>query len=1294
MIKFVNFRASDIEPNPNEVLYWVDLNEDPTGGSIKYWNEKGYWQTIRVLEGTLHEFEERITKWVTEELQEQTEWVEDQVHQFDGRIAIVEGDIQNLYTVKQDKLIPGYGIEITEDNTINCTVDLSLYRVVAELPTEDIDESKIYIVFDPDGTGTNTHEEYVYVDGKWELLGKYADYASITELQQEIADRKAADQLLQESITKEISDRQSEITRVEQLINDESQIRQESIAQTNQAISEEVARAIAAEEKLTQDLNAEIQRSTTTDETHTNKLSSLETKATELEEEIDAEVSRATAKETELNEAITNEISRATQKESEIETSLDQFKSTKGQSSGLASLDENGRVPSSQLPESVYSVVGIEVEVATKSELDTVEDISEGDRIYVLEDKKIYTKTTDGWNEGNTPIEDVVYNFRRADSQGRTNITKRWDGSQMTVISETVSLGETTGTAYEGSKGKANRDALNSFPQYLVNVFPTVSAGSSTVELSNGQFITKSGIGYSQPSTLGARTIPAATTTTAGVMTAADKAKLDAVEQNVIDATQEAKDYADELVDNIQVGGRNLILKSDVPIVYGGTSNVAKTFNLSKKWNELSGKTITISFDYTCENVSTGDIYIGKSRLGSETQIYNDLGERTLVSCWKTFTLNSSNINESKRLSFVIQIPENIVTDDSRIYFYIQLTGGNASITNVKAELGNVSTDWTQAPEDLELTFTDGTDGSFTVTKGTGEEQKVTIGKPATAGTADIANSMPSSFSINPWFTIPGSVINTTTKQWVKLAYIPEQKKDFVLLQLVCKSDYNYPSIGSGTLSISSYTGTDKVTSSRSVSLRTNLVSYANNEGSIKFVLTKDGYLWVQITSVWEQYNVGRILVRYSQYNDNSIVIYTADQETSTEQPENCSDVIEYNGGVRWISSSPDNFTYHSIEYKGNTNIVKKTGDTMTGRLTVETADITPLAVDSSNENQTALLVKNQQSTKLGLGWHKSWGSYLYDYNTDKYINFKSDNLYWNNTNGFYHTGNLSPVTTNTQQTITAEKKFVTTVNRATYYTGNGIKMYQNDPSHAGGITWVNKDSFESTDSYNIGGIGAYGTSKDEISYFYIGHGTMPWSAEKSLLIYPTEMRFLNNKVWHAGNDGSGSGLDADTVDGIHASSFALTTSKLANPYALTFTGAATGTYDGSAAKTVNIPAASTRASLGLNTTDAVVFAKVTASGGFWKESDKRLKSNIKPLQHTIEQITSIPTVEFDMNDKHQIGTIAQDIETVVPEVVSESDGIKKVEYSMMGVLAIEGIKLLKQEIEDLKKEIELLKNK
>lgn len=147
-------------------------------------------------------------------------------------------------------------------------------------------------------------------------------------------------------------------------------------------------------------------------------------------------------------------------------------------------------------------------------------------------------------------------------------------------------------------------------------------------------------------------------------------------------------------------------------------------------------------------------------------------------------------------------------------------------------------------------------------------------------------------------------------------------------------------------------------------------------------------------------------------------------------------------------------------------------------------------------------------------------------------------------------------------------------------------------------------------------------------------------------------------------------------------------------------------------------PHSVTRTQLGLATTDNVVFAKTTAPSGFWKESsDERLKSNIKPLTHTLEQICSIPTESFIMDGKEDEGTIAQGLEAagfnnyveedprtkdLVPNpeefetVVIDGEEyvlVKQVKYHKMSTLAIEGIKLLYEEIKALKAEISELRN-
>lgn len=145
-----------------------------------------------------------------------------------------------------------------------------------------------------------------------------------------------------------------------------------------------------------------------------------------------------------------------------------------------------------------------------------------------------------------------------------------------------------------------------------------------------------------------------------------------------------------------------------------------------------------------------------------------------------------------------------------------------------------------------------------------------------------------------------------------------------------------------------------------------------------------------------------------------------------------------------------------------------------------------------------------------------------------------------------------------------------------------------------------------------------------------------------------------------------------------------------------------------------------TRTQLGLATTDNVVFAKTTAPSGFFKEtSDIRLKKNIKPLEHTLDQICNIPTNSFNIFNEYDEGTIAQDLEKIgleayvdegyIPykevgnlkdfsdEEVTEVDGelyvtVKAVKYHKMSILAIEGIKLLCDEIQALRDELNELR--
>lgn len=334
MVRFVNFRASDIQPNPDEVMYWVDLSTDPLGGSIKVWNAEGYWETIKVLQGTLPEFENRIKKWVEQQLKNFDEHLNEEIRQFDGRIAIISQDIETLKLTKQDKLIAGSGIDIT-DNVISCVLDLTLYKIVSELPTEDIDTTKIYLVVDSEGTHGNLYKEYIYVDGEWELLGEYkADIDLSPYLTKvEAADTYATKLELQQEVTRAT---QAEITEKNRALAAEEQLSKDIDTEKDRAliaerdnfnrIINEIARAEAAEKANAKAIEDEATRAIEIESALAQGLVGEENRAIEAEEQLQGEIWAVDAKVSEqgnsLNDAINanaqaiaDETARATQAE-------------------------------------------------------------------------------------------------------------------------------------------------------------------------------------------------------------------------------------------------------------------------------------------------------------------------------------------------------------------------------------------------------------------------------------------------------------------------------------------------------------------------------------------------------------------------------------------------------------------------------------------------------------------------------------------------------------------------------------------------------------------------------------------------------------------------------------------------------------------------------------------------------------------------------------------------------------------------------------------------------------------
>ena len=65
----------------------------------------------------------------------------------------------------------------------------------------------------------------------------------------------------------------------------------------------------------------------------------------------------------------------------------------------------------------------------------------------------------------------------------------------------------------------------------------------------------------------------------------------------------------------------------------------------------------------------------------------------------------------------------------------------------------------------------------------------------------------------------------------------------------------------------------------------------------------------------------------------------------------------------------------------------------------------------------------------------------------------------------------------------------------------------------------------------------------------------------------------------------------------------------------------------------------------------------------------------------------------YNLSSREQIGLIAQDVEKVLPELVNtDSEGFKSVDYTKLGPVLIEAIKEQQQQIDQLKKEIQMLK--
>ena len=217
--------------------------------------------------------------------------------------------------------------------------------------------------------------------------------------------------------------------------------------------------------------------------------------------------------------AVKAQVDRLDTKIDDVNEDLQDFKALKGQPNGLAELDGNGKVPASQLPSYVDDVMDAYA-TYTVSPTGVLQNIklyadAEHETTIVGERDKIYVNVTPG---------EVSYQFR-------------WSGSQWVHIdSNAIIIGDITGTAYDGGKGKAMENVVNSMPNNLLSTFQLdqTDVNNITISLTG---VEKSGGKYVQ-STLADITITPATNTVAGLMTGAEKI---AINETLPDAINDEK---------------------------------------------------------------------------------------------------------------------------------------------------------------------------------------------------------------------------------------------------------------------------------------------------------------------------------------------------------------------------------------------------------------------------------------------------------------------------------------------------------------------------------------------------------------------------------------------------------------------------------------------------------------------------------------------------------------------------------------------------------------------------------
>lgn len=908
-----------------------------------------------------------------------------------------------------------------------------------------------------------------------------------------------------------------------------------------------------------------------------------------------------------LEDALQKEIENRKAGDTTITNSLNAFISTKGQPGGLAELDSTGKVPAAQLPSYVDDVL----EFSTK---DQFPQTGETGKIYVAKD---------------------------------TNLTYRWTGTQYLEISQSLALGETPSTAYPGDKGKANRDALNSMPTKLTSYLtPTTSTGE-LVKI-NYKYTSKDGLNYG-PLQDDNIDIPSATTTNAGAMSAIDKGRLDDL-YNEFGSIQNPGDKLDSLPNNLVTG-------------IDATSRNATSVTINYKQSDLSAASnsyanpITKSQTIPAATQSAAGVMTASDKQNLDVNIPN-----------RITNLDNRVTTEVDRLEELIENSSSEITNDLNVEIQARKDGDAQLQTNINNLQSTMNTELAKK-----------------------------VGKVTVAGSGNAVTTA----------SISGDTL-TLTKGATYNNYVHPAGS------APSKASGFYKFSTDSTSHVASVTAVTKsdITALGVPAQDTNTTYTFANGSAGNFTVTPSGGS-AQTVSVGKPANAGN------------------------------ADTV---GGI-----SPSAF-------------VKKAGDTMTGALTInQTSSVTPLTLHGTDVSSYIQFINSGTQT-AEVGYTNSLGAYLYNdkLSTHPCISLgRVDSLdegatfYYGGTHyKLLHKGNYaneldqrySPKmvynydkgclvklrnASSVDAMITVRifgnsyyttPPFDTVIQFYNYNTGNSIIQYSgvNNGAGFGDIKVFIHDGkvhlwFKQIRQFQSFVVHAYYSNSSDYRNMVesISNAAMPTSGvARMVTITPKQSIYAGDDIISAAG-----GINIEHTNEINSY-----TNHLYLNHRYSSTGASTKNIlmcanGGSVIVGVNVGsiAGDNKLYIGGNVASS---GKVSAAGGFFKESDARLKSDIKPLDYTLDQICSIPTVSFIMNDQKQIGTIAQNLEELgFEDIVTESDTlksevsnpeqfesftkdgeeyvkVKKVEYEMLGVLAIEGVKMLKDEIEKLKAEIETLKNK